>query len=132
MFSPIEIGTRISSARSIKSMTLEEVASKVGVAKSTIMRYEKGTIEKIKLPVIESIAHALDVDPNWLIGNTDTPYSSQQNEPVTTEDGNGLDSELLKRLMSLTPDEAAKVDAFVQGLLASRSGKTSLPETKRQ
>ncbi len=35
MFSPIEIGTRISSARSIKSMTLEEVASKVGVAKST-------------------------------------------------------------------------------------------------
>ncbi len=120
MFSPIEIGTRISSARSIKSMTLEEVASKVGVAKSTILRYEKGTIEKIKLPVIESIAHALDVDPNWLIGNTDTPYSSQQNEPVTN-DGNGLRAEVFKRLMSLTPEEIEKVDAFVQGLLASRS-----------
>ena len=76
MFSNIEIGTRISSARNMKCLTLEEVASKVGVAKTTIMRYEKGTISKIKLPVIESIAHALDVDPNWIIGNTDTPFMS--------------------------------------------------------
>lgn len=76
MFSNIEIGTRISSARNMKCLTLEDVASKVGVAKTTIMRYEKGTISKIKLPVIESIAHALDVDPNWLIGNTDVPFTS--------------------------------------------------------
>lgn len=76
MFSNIEIGTRISSARNMKCLTLEDVASKVGVAKTTIMRYEKGTISKIKLPVIESIAHALEVDPNWIIGNTDVPFTS--------------------------------------------------------
>lgn len=74
MFSVIEIGTRISSARNLKGLTLEDVASKVGVAKSTILRYEKGTISKTKLPVLESIAHALGVDPNWLIGNSDNPY----------------------------------------------------------
>ena len=31
-----------------------------------------------------------------------------------------LDAELIKRLNSLSPDELARVDAFVQGLLANR------------
>jgi repressor LexA len=54
-------------------MTMDEVAQKVGVAKSTIQRYETGQIGKVKLPVIESIAAALLVNPDWLIGNTDDP-----------------------------------------------------------
>lgn len=33
-----------------------------------------------------------------------------------------LDVSLIKRLVQLTPDEMEKVDAFVQGLLASRQG----------
>lgn len=33
-----------------------------------------------------------------------------------------LDMSLIKRLVQLTPDEMEKVDAFVQGLLASRQG----------
>ena len=43
-----------------------------------------------------------------------------EEEKPTTEKGDGLDNELVKRLMSLTPEELMKVDAFVQGLLASR------------
>lgn len=31
-----------------------------------------------------------------------------------------LDADLIQRLTSLTPEEQQKVDAFVQGLLASR------------
>ncbi len=73
MLSNIEIGARISSTRDLRGMTLDDIASRVGVAKSTIQRYEKGSIDKIKLPVLQSIAHALQVDPNWLIGNTDNP-----------------------------------------------------------
>ena len=41
-------------------------------------------------------------------------------KPAPT-DGDGLDAELLKRLMALTPEEIDKVDAFVQGILAARS-----------
>lgn len=33
-----------------------------------------------------------------------------------------LDMSLIRRLVQLTPDEIEKVDAFVQGLLASRQG----------
>ncbi len=73
MFSNYDIGNRISSARDQRGLTLDDIAKSIGVSKSTIQRYEKGTISRIKLPVIESIARVLNVDPNWLIGNTDIP-----------------------------------------------------------
>ncbi len=73
MLSNTEIGTRIENRRNSLGLTLDEVANQVGVAKSTIQRYEKGQIKKIKLPVIESIASVLEVNPDWLIGNTDNP-----------------------------------------------------------
>ena len=44
MLTNSEIGTRIKTARELRGMTLDDVASDVGVAKSTILRYEKGTI----------------------------------------------------------------------------------------
>jgi len=69
----IEIGIRIANRRSALGLTMDEVAQRIGVAKSTIQRYEKGQIQKIKLPVIESIATALGVNPDWIIGNTDNP-----------------------------------------------------------
>lgn len=69
----IEIGNRIAERRSQLGLTMDDVAQRIGVAKSTIQRYEKGQIQKIKLPVIESIAAALSVNPDWIIGNTDDP-----------------------------------------------------------
>lgn len=73
MLSNEEIGLRISSTREMRGLTLDDIATAVGVARSTIQRYEKGSIVKIKLPVLQSIASALCVNPNWLIGNTEDP-----------------------------------------------------------
>lgn len=66
-----EIGNRIKYARALKGNTLEEIANKVGVARSTIQRYENGKIESIKLPVVESIAIALNVNPSWIVGKSE-------------------------------------------------------------
>ncbi len=66
-----EIGNKIKYARTMRHVTLDDVARKIGVAKSTVQRYEAGKIDKIKLPVIESIAYALNVNPAWLIGKSD-------------------------------------------------------------
>lgn len=62
-----EIGKRIKSRRLYLNLTLKEVAEKVGVASSTIQRYENGSISQCKLPVLESIAKVLNVNPVWLI-----------------------------------------------------------------
>lgn len=67
------MGLRIEQRRKELDLTLQEVAAEVGVAASTIQRYEKGRFGKIKLPVIEAIAAALRVNPEWLTGDTDDP-----------------------------------------------------------
>ena len=66
-----EIGNRIKYARDLKDATLEDVARKVGVAKSTIQRYEAGKISAIKIPVVDAIAMALNVNPAWIVGKSD-------------------------------------------------------------
>lgn len=65
------IGARIEQRRKELGLTLDDIAQEIGVAKSTVQRYEKGTIEKIKLPVIEAIARALNVNPAWLCFKSD-------------------------------------------------------------
>lgn len=66
-----EIGLRIEQRRKSLGLTLDDVAQEIGVAKSTVQRYEKGTIEKIKLPVLEAIARVLSVNPAWLCYKSD-------------------------------------------------------------
>lgn len=65
------IGRRIENRRKELGFTLDDIAQEIGVAKSTIQRYEKGTIEKIKLPVIEAIARVISVNLAWLCGKSD-------------------------------------------------------------
>ena len=65
------IGERIAERRKALGLTLEDIAQEIGVSKSTVSRYESGTFESIKLPVIEAIARVLHVNPSWLIGKTD-------------------------------------------------------------
>lgn len=78
----IQTGKRIQIRREELRMNLGDVAKEVGVAVSTIQRYEKGKIEKIKLPVIEAIAKALRVNPAWLLGETD---QMQLPDPATID-----------------------------------------------
>ena len=66
-----EIGKRIKDTRKEKDLTLEDVASAIGVARSTIQRYEMGKIDKIKLPIITAIADVLGVNDGWLVGKSE-------------------------------------------------------------
>ena len=119
MLSNVEIGARISSTRDLRGLTLDDIASHVGVAKSTIQRYEKGTIEKLKLPVLQSIAHALQVDPNWLIGNTDIPSSPAS--LVLSKD----ETQLVTDYRSMNPEGRTAALAAVHGLASSGIYKNS-------
>lgn len=66
-----EIGKRIQERRKALKISVVDVASFTGLSKATIHRYENGDISNIKLPVIETIATILNVNPLWLIGKTD-------------------------------------------------------------
>lgn len=64
-------GARMKARRIELNLTLEDIAKKLGLAKSTVQRYESGTIQSLKLPVIEALARELGVTPAWLCGKTD-------------------------------------------------------------
>lgn len=66
------VGERIEQRRKQLGLTLDDIAQELGVAKSTIQRYEKGTIDRVKLPIIEAIARVIEVNPAWICGKTDS------------------------------------------------------------
>lgn len=102
----IEIGKRIKYARDMRKVTLDDIAKKVGVAKSTVQRYENGKIESIKLPVVESIANALNVNPAWIVGKSDLIEVPVQELPKIMQYYNQLNDigkhEATKRVEELT------------------------------
>lgn len=75
------IGLRLKQARETKHISLEEAGQKVGVNKSTIMRWEKGKTEKFKIPTLEILAELYCVNPQWLMGHNvpmDTNYGKSK------------------------------------------------------
>ncbi len=101
-----EIGNRIKYARDLRDVTLDDIAKKVGVAKSTIQRYETGKITTIKIPVVESIAIALNVNPAWIVGKSEDMELPSQKVPKIMQYYDQLNDigkhEATKRVMELT------------------------------
>ncbi len=65
-------GERLKQCRKRADKTLEQIGMLCGVHKTTVMRWEKGEIEKIGLPTIQLLASFYNVSPAWLSG-LDTP-----------------------------------------------------------
>ena len=66
-----EIGKRIQQQRKALNISVVDIATYTGLSKATIHRYENGDIRNIKLPVVETIAAILNVNPLWLIGKSE-------------------------------------------------------------
>lgn len=58
----IQIGQIVKKRRKELGITLDELGKKVSLDKSTIQRYEKGQIKKIKLPILEALLKELEIE----------------------------------------------------------------------
>lgn len=65
------IGSRIKQRRLELNLGQQYIAEKMDVNKSTIQRYESGTIDNSKKLILEGLADALHVSVEWLKGETD-------------------------------------------------------------
>jgi len=117
------MGARIKNARQLRQVTLDQVAARIGVNKSTVQRYENGLIRSPKIPVIQSIANALDVNYLWLTGE------SGDIEPVSGDEEIArylslLESrpELRSLLKTAKDANVEQVQAVVDFLTAFRNG----------
>ena len=115
-----ETAKRIRDIRKQKGISAEDLAEKIGMNRATYYRYESGDLKNLKFDKIQKIADALDVYPVDLV-------VWEEEKPAHNKDE--LDAELIRRLMLLTPEEIEKVDAFVQGILATRGAAASPGKT---
>lgn len=110
MFDVVAIGQRMKARREQIGLTLDEVAARTGITKATISRYENGVFSRLKLPVLESISRALDMDPSDLLDPDGSGIyvkpSPQMNIPAYLESLS--DVELFDLLQDLTAELAKR------------------------
>lgn len=73
MMSEQDMANRIKELRTSQGMTLEQVAEKVGVGKSTVRKWETGMIANMRRDKIAALAKALNTTPMYLMGWSDEP-----------------------------------------------------------
>ncbi len=81
------MGQRIHMKRTEMGWTMEQLAQKVGVQRSAINKWEKGTVVNINRSHIAKMAALFDVSVPWLMGFDDTSdvivtYSAPGKEDV--------------------------------------------------
>lgn len=64
-------GERIRKLRKEYGITADELGAEIGVARSTIYRYENGDIEKLPVSVLEPLATSLHTSVSYLMGWTE-------------------------------------------------------------
>lgn len=79
------IGSRAKQRRVELGLKQPYIAEKMGVATSTIVRYEAGTIDNTKKLVLEGLSEALHVSVEWLKGETE-----EYETDITSSLGNSL------------------------------------------
>ena len=116
------LAVRIKNARKLRGMTMEDLAAELDLNKSTIQRYEAAKIAAPKRPVVKAIADCLDVNVDWLTGESETV------EPVSGDEELTRYLDLLERrpelrslLKTAEGAKAEQVQAVVDFLTALRS-----------
>lgn len=94
---------RIKERRLAMSYTQEELASKLGLQKSAIAKYENGRVSNMKRSVIAHMAEILECSPAYLMGweNNVGPVSAERRHT-----GSGVTINVLGRVAAGVPIEA--------------------------
>ena len=93
---------KIKDLRQQRGMTLEEVATIVGVGKSTVRKWETGMIANMKRDKIAKLAQALGTTPAYLMGwKEDKEENTNSPDPIKLTEG----EEMLLKLFRQIPEE---------------------------
>lgn len=75
---------RMKKRRTALELTTADLGELTGLSAASIRRYENGTFKTVKLAIVESIAAALKVTPQWLIGKSDDMGVVKTNDDLRT------------------------------------------------
>lgn len=106
----MEMKEIIKNRRSELGLTLEDVATRVGVSRATVLRWERGTIKNLGRDKIATLAAALSVSPEYLLGWTEDP-------------GIRMGEDLAAATADLTPEETQSVLNYIAFIKSQRRKK---------
>lgn len=102
-----DIMNRIQSKRIELKLSYQDLANKTGLSKSTLQRYETGSIRNIPLDKLEILANALEVSPMWIIGY-DIPIEKEISTKINLDDKTTLLLNSFNKLNDEGKNEAIK------------------------
>lgn len=112
-------GEKIKERRLQLGITAEQLGDYIGVSKSTIGRYEKSSIKKIPYINLLHIAYALNTTIKALSADEKEPTGKDGELIDMIDQMEDLQKRIMKSVMELSPERAALVEAFVQGMVAT-------------
>ena len=118
------MGDRIRYLREKNGMTLEELGDLIGVQKSAVLKYEKGSVENIKSSAIKVMADRFGVTPCYLMWGAEGEDESLppiQHAPEIEE--------LIRLFSDLPKDVQDRVLALMRDLSKAHTKSTDLPQT---
>lgn len=94
---------RIKALRTSKQLTMEILAKKIGVSKSTIAKWENGYVENMRQERIIKLAEVFNVSPTYIMG-----YDDDQQE---------RDDRFIERYEQLDDSQKQLVNQMIEAFL---------------
>ena len=110
------IGEKIFTRRKQLGLTLEDVGQAVGVAKSTVKKWESGFIESMRLDKVEKLAAVLDISVDFLLFND----KAKLQDPAKRK----LRSVARLEENELTEEEDIDLKKYIDFLISKRENKS--------
>lgn len=107
------MGMKLKALRKEKGLTMDEVAKKIGVARSTVTKWELGYIENMRTDKVSKLAEVYNVSPLYIIGMTDDKHYA----PPRKIELHGELKDLVETYEKLNDGMKARLLAYAQGLL---------------
>ncbi|WP_297632098.1 helix-turn-helix transcriptional regulator [uncultured Clostridium sp.] len=95
---------RVKSRRLELNLSYQDLAEKTNMSKSTLQRYETGSIKNIPIDKLGIIAKALNIDPIWLLGFTPSSIELSLEEQEYLNNFRKLNSLGQSKVISYTSD----------------------------
>lgn len=133
----MDIGLKLKQRRQEMNVSVDELAQKLNVSRTTIYRYEKGEISKMPTDTLEKIARILNTTPAYFMGWSDKPevksnilsIYNQLEQPRQEKVVYFAQEQLDEQNNNITPltadtadEDAERITDYVEGLVAAGHG----------
>lgn len=133
----MDIGLKLKQRRQEMNVSVDELAQKLNVSRTTIYRYEKGEISKMPTETLEKIARILNTTPAYFMGWSDKPevksnilsIYNQLEQPRQEKVVYFAQKQLDEQNNNITPltadtadEDAERITDYVEGLVAAGHG----------